>query len=85
MPRQPPAFEAGKRKEKSEMECINIFDQARELARLCLECTYAYTARQQQKGLAYECVKNFAQAECPFWEDFQGELRALDASATTRV
>jgi hypothetical protein len=85
MPRQQPALEAGKRTEKPEMESINTFDQARELARLCLECTYAYTARQKQKGLAYECVKNFAEAECPFWADFQGELRAFDASATARI
>ena len=67
------------------MENINTFDQAREMARLCLECTYADTARQAQKGLAYACVKNFAEAECPFWDTYQDELCACCARATGRV
>jgi hypothetical protein len=85
MPRQPPAFEAGKRKENSEMENINIFEQARELARLCLECTYADSACQEQKSQAYECVKDFAEADCPFWDDYQAELRARGAGTAASI
>jgi hypothetical protein len=64
---------------------INIIDKHREMARLCLECIYGNTARQEQRGLAYRCVKNIAQAACPFWDIYQAELRACDASATARV
>jgi hypothetical protein len=67
------------------MDTINIFDKTREMARLCLECIYADSARQEQKGRPYECVKNFAEAVCPFWKIYQAELCALDASAPTHV
>ena len=85
MPRHPPALEAGKLGENSEMDNINIIDKARAMARLCLECIYCNTARQEQKGLAYECVKNFTEAMCPFRKIYQAELRALDASARACV
>jgi len=70
------------------MDTINAIDKAREMARLCLACNYAQTARQEHgatRGLAYECVKNFAEAECPFWETYRAELRTLDARAIARV
>jgi hypothetical protein len=63
----------------------NIFNREREKARLCLGCMYGNTARPEQKGLPYTCAKHFAKAVCPFWETYQAELRALDASATARA
>jgi hypothetical protein len=65
------------------MDTINIIDKAREMARQCLECIYADTARQEHKGLDYKCVKHFAQAVCPFWEIYQAELRACDVRRLT--
>ena len=67
------------------MDNINTSDNAREVARLGLECNYADTARQEQKGLAYECIKHFTEAECPFWDTYQDELRACDACATAHA
>ena len=67
------------------MENKYLIDKAREMARLCLECMYGNTARPEQKGLPYTCAKHIAKAVCPFWETYQVELRALDASATARA
>jgi hypothetical protein len=67
------------------MENINIINRVREMARLCLECPYANTARQEQKGVAYKCAKNVPQAQCPFWDLYQAELRACDASRLSYV
>jgi len=60
------------------MENINAIDKAREMARQCLACIYANTAQPEQKGLAYKCVKDFPEAECPFWETYRVELRTFD-------
>ncbi len=65
------------------MENVNPIDKAREMARLCLKCIYANTARPEQMGLVYKCVKNFPEAECPFWKFYQATLYAREASATT--
>ena len=67
------------------MKSTNIFDQHREMARLCLECIYANTARPEHKGLPYECVKNFAEVDCPFWKIYQAEQHAGEAGATAHV
>ncbi len=64
------------------MENINLIDKTREMARLCLECIYGNTARPEQTGLAYKCIKNFPKAECPFWKMHQAELYAREASVT---
>ncbi len=61
---------------------INIVDRNRDMARLCLECIYGNAVRPEQKGLAYKCVKNFPEAECPFWKIYQAALYASEASAT---
>jgi hypothetical protein len=53
------------------MEDINITDKDREMARVCLECPCGKTARQEQKGLIYECVKNFSEAVCPFGQAYE--------------
>ncbi len=63
------------------MENINPIDNTREMARLCLRCIYGNTARPEQAGLAYKCIKNFPKAECPFWKMYQTELYARKASA----
>ncbi len=48
-----------------------VTDKDREMARICLECPCGKTARQEQKGLAYECVKNFGEAVCPFGQAYE--------------
>jgi hypothetical protein len=53
------------------MENTNITDKDREMACICLECPCGKTARQEQKGLVYECVKNFAEAVCPFGQAYE--------------
>ena len=64
---------------------IKIIDRNRDMARLCLECIYGNTDRPEQKGLAYDCVKNSSEAECPFWKIYQEELYAREASETAYV
>ncbi len=63
------------------MESANIFNREREMARLCLECMYGNTAQPERKGPPYTCAKHIARAACPFWETYQAELHAGDASA----
>ena len=53
------------------MEDAKITDKDREMARVCMECPCGKTARKEQKGLIYECVKNFAEAVCPFCQAYE--------------
>ncbi len=53
------------------MENATITDKDREMARVCLECPCGKIARTEQKGLLYECVKNFAEAVCPFGQAYE--------------
>ncbi len=53
------------------MENATITDKDREMARVCLECPCGKTARQEQKGWVYECVKSFAEAVCPFGQAYE--------------
>lgn len=67
------------------MENTNLIDKAREMARLCLDCIYGNITRPEHgaaRGSAYECVKNFPVADCPFWGIYQVELQARAGQAT---
>lgn len=48
------------------METTNITEQDRAWARICLACPCGKAARSQQKGLAYDFVKNVTSGVCPF-------------------
>jgi len=53
------------------MENATITDKDREMAHVCMECPCGKTARQEQKGLVFECVKNFAESVCPFCQAYE--------------
>jgi hypothetical protein len=52
--------------EDSDMENANVTEQDRAWARICLACPCGKSARSQQKGLAYDFVKNVSSGLCPF-------------------
>jgi hypothetical protein len=54
-----------------EMEDVNGTEKDREMAQVCLNCICCKTARQEQKGLMYSCVKNFTEELCPFCQAYE--------------
>ncbi len=53
------------------MENEYVTEKDREMAQVCLSCPCCKTARQEQKGLVYTCVKDFAEELCPFCQAYE--------------
>ena len=53
------------------MENVQITEKDREMARVCLACPCGQTARRNQKGLAYDLVKNVTSELCPFCRAYE--------------
>jgi hypothetical protein len=53
------------------MENVEATEEEREMARMCLQCPCCKTARLEQKGLVYTCIKNFAEGLCPFCQAYE--------------
>ena len=53
------------------MENEDVAEKDREMAQVCLSCTCCKIARQEQQGLVYSCVKDFAEGLCPFCQAYE--------------
>ncbi len=53
------------------MENVNISDKDREMAQVCINCPCCKSARKDQKGFMYSCVKNFTESVCPFCQAYE--------------
>ncbi len=53
------------------MENAHVTEQDRAWARICLACPCGKTARREQKGVAYDFVKNVTSGICPFCQAYE--------------
>jgi ubiquitin len=53
------------------MENSSVSDKDREMAQVCMSCPMCENARKDQKGFFYSCVKNFAEAMCPYCQAYE--------------
>ena len=53
------------------MENQNVTEKDREMAQVCLNCPCGKSARQEQQGFLYSCVKNFTEGICPFCQAYE--------------
>lgn len=53
------------------MQNEDVTEKDIEMAQVCLSCPCCKIARQEQEGLMYSCLKNYAEALCPFCQAYE--------------
>lgn len=53
------------------MQNEDVTEKDKEMAQICLSCPCCKIALEEQEGLMYSCVKDYAEELCPFGQAYE--------------